>query len=110
MRNNALLLLFMIPMTLRPVVAQNSIMLQGTVQGLDGFPLSEAHVVDIESHEGTITDARGAFSLSVPDTSAVLRISHVGYHPLFKALPRSNWSGESTSRLSAAPPCSVPQR
>ena len=55
--------------------------LVGTVSSSNGKSLTNAHVLDLNSRKGTVTDELGKFVLSVADSGTVLRISHVGYQP-----------------------------
>ena len=50
----------------------------GTVSDPDGNPLAGAGVVIKGTHSGTTADANGAWSLTVPDRSAVLEFSYLG--------------------------------
>lgn len=65
-------------------VAQQTII--GTVSSEFGEPLSNAHVLDIQSRNATVTDTYGKFELSVADSGTTLRISHVGFKPVLKEI------------------------
>ena len=52
----------------------------GTVTGTDGLPVSGVSVQVKGSGAGTSTDSSGNFSLSVPNSSATLILSSVGYN------------------------------
>src|SRR5690348_2657548 len=51
----------------------------GTITSTDGTPLPGATVVIKGSANGTTTDADGKFNISVPDNSAILLVSFIGY-------------------------------
>lgn len=68
------------------VVQAQETSLSGTVQTGNGDALEGAHIIDIASRKATITDSNGAFQLSVADSGAVLRVSHVGYRPMLDTL------------------------
>jgi len=67
---------------------QNAITIQGSVLGADMLSVSNAHIMDIDARKGTVSDAFGKFQLSIPDTGAVLRISHVGHHPILHTISK----------------------
>lgn len=67
---------------------QNSITIYGAVVGSDMLAVSNAHIMDIDARQGTVSDALGKFQLSIPDTGAVLRISHMGYHPILHTISK----------------------
>ncbi|HWB92373.1 MAG TPA: SusC/RagA family TonB-linked outer membrane protein, partial [Puia sp.] len=58
---------------------QAPVLLHGVISAPGGIPLAGANVVVKGSHQGTITDDQGKFSLSVPPGS-VLVVSRIGYH------------------------------
>jgi len=60
------------------VLAQNATM-SGNVKGPDGLPLSGASVVVEGTKRGTVTDANGNFSISVPPGNYTIVISYVGF-------------------------------
>ena len=62
------------------IQAQRQHTISGTVvcQG-SGEPLICATVVDVRSGKGTVTNANGRFSLTLPEDSVAFRVSYVGY-------------------------------
>ncbi len=62
--------------------AQQERTITGTVQSKDGTPLLGANVVVKNSTRGTITDARGNFTLDVNEDDETIVISYVGYESL----------------------------
>jgi hypothetical protein len=70
------------------VFGQQSITVVGSVRGSDMLLLSNTHIMDIDSRKGTVSDDLGRFWLSIPDTGTVLRISHVGYHPILHTISK----------------------
>src|SRR5215210_6848294 len=56
-------------------------MISGIIKNQQGSPVQGASVSVKGSKASTVTDANGAFSLSVPDTSSTLAFSYVGYAP-----------------------------
>lgn len=65
---------------------QQSVRIIGKVVGPNDWSLSNAHLVDVLSGEGVITDSYGQFHINVSDTGTVLRVSHMGYHPLLTSI------------------------
>src|SRR5687767_5921108 len=66
------------------LVAGASVMAQHTVSGrvtssVDGAPLPGVSVLVKGTTTGTSTDADGRFSIGVPDNSAVLVLSFIGF-------------------------------
>jgi len=64
-----------------PLRAQSNIAVTGSVKNEKGEPIDFASVKVSGTDKGTVTDARGVFSISVPAGSRLL-ISHVGYDSL----------------------------
>jgi TonB-linked SusC/RagA family outer membrane protein len=56
-------------------------MISGVIKNEQGNPVEGASVSVKGSKAATLTDANGAFSLSVPDGSSALTVSYVGYAP-----------------------------
>ncbi len=65
--------------------AQNQ-QITGSVLSIDGKPITNAHVLDINSRQATATDQWGIFQLSVADSGTVLRVSHVGFRPVLYSM------------------------
>lgn len=86
MRTVSLLLLATMMMVVQSASGQNSVRVSGKVVGPDDWSLSNAHIVNVFSGEGVVTDSYGNFHISIPETGAVLRVSHVGYHPWLEHL------------------------
>ncbi|WP_257658478.1 SusC/RagA family TonB-linked outer membrane protein [Parapedobacter lycopersici] len=65
---------------LEPLPAIQDVRITGSVVDADGRPLQGASVnVKGNASAGTLTDAEGLFSLTVPSTNVTLHISYVGY-------------------------------
>lgn len=60
-------------------IAVTDIRISGKVTGQNGEPLAGVSVAVKGTNNGTTTDAAGNYSLSVPNKSAVLVFSYVGY-------------------------------
>ena len=58
---------------------QKGITVRGTVTDRQGEPIAGANVVLQGTQKGTMTDMDGRFSLEVPSTRSVLRVSFIGY-------------------------------
>lgn len=65
----------------------------GTITSADGETLSNAHIIDVNSREATISDALGAFAINVADTGTVLRVSHVGFKPVLQSVSTNDYFG-----------------
>lgn len=65
-------------------IAQQTI--SGIVENGNSKPISNAHVLDINSRKAVATDQLGQFELSIADTGTVLRISHVGHRPVLQTI------------------------
>ena len=64
------------------IQAQRQHTISGTVISLSsGEPLICATVADVRSGKGTVTNANGRFSLTLPADTVRLRVSYVGYQP-----------------------------
>src|SRR5262245_36646843 len=61
------------------VQAQGDRTLTGTVRDNNGLLLPGVNVTIKGTAEGTITDAAGRFSLSIPDQGAVVHFSFIGF-------------------------------
>lgn len=68
----------------------------GTINDGGGKPLSNAHILDVESRNATVTDGFGKFQLAVADTGTTLRVSHIGFRPLLRAVPPLDYYTSST--------------
>jgi Ca-activated chloride channel homolog len=63
----------------------------GTVSEAEtSLPLIGATVTLIGTHSGSITDANGKYSITVPDKGAKLRFSYIGYETVEKQVKASN--------------------
>lgn len=60
------------------VVQQNTVTMKGTVVDENGYPIIGASVVEKGTHNGTVTDLDGNYSLTVKH-GAYLTISYLGY-------------------------------
>jgi len=65
---------------------QQNVRIIGKVVGPNDWSLSNAHVVNLLLGEGVTTDNYGTFHINIADTGTVLRVSHVGYHPLLTSI------------------------
>jgi len=70
--------LFTIFLTL-PVLFGQSVTINGRVQTSQGQPVAMANISLPHTTIGTVTDAQGNFTLSIPDSITQLTISHVRY-------------------------------
>ncbi|MBO4773292.1 MAG: carboxypeptidase-like regulatory domain-containing protein, partial [Bacteroidales bacterium] len=62
------------------IQAQRQHTISGTVVSRSsGEPLICATVVDVRSGKGTVTNANGRFSLTLPADTVAFRVSYVGY-------------------------------
>ncbi|HYG40995.1 MAG TPA: SusC/RagA family TonB-linked outer membrane protein [Cytophagales bacterium] len=62
------------------IVTVRELQIKGKVTGEDGLGLPGVSVVVKGSTVGTVTDAEGAYTLTVPDGTAVLVFSFIGYN------------------------------
>lgn len=60
-------------------IEQQQITINGTVTDDQGEPLPGVNVVIKGTTSGTVSDADGKFSISIPDRNAVLLFSYIGY-------------------------------
>ena len=60
-------------------VTQQNIAITGTVSDDYGDPLPGVYVIIKGTGTGTVTDADGNYSVTVPDKSAVIQFSYIGY-------------------------------
>ena len=76
---NRLLLLFSALFMLAVSVSAQTRTVKGTVTSADnGEPLIGATVMTVGGHDGVSTDIDGHFSLTIPESVKVLRVSYVG--------------------------------
>ncbi len=81
MRRHILLLLLLLPTLLR---AQT---VSGTVtDAASGETLIGATILDEQSGKGTVTNAYGRYTLTLPGDSAYLRISYIGYRTIHQTM------------------------
>lgn len=67
--------------------AQNQ-RISGTVVDENGYPLRGAHVLAVESRQGTVAGNDGRFHLALPSGGRVLlRATHLGYAPETREIP-----------------------
>jgi len=76
-----LLCFLLIPVLAVSISNAQTYELIGNVTSLNGSPLSNTHILDLNSRKGTVTDQFGKFVLSVADSGTTLRVSHVGFRP-----------------------------
>ena len=82
MHRQLILLLLLIPLGIR---AQHTV--SGTITDkATGETLIGATVLDTRSGKGTTTNANGRYSLTLKDSEATLRITFVGYEPIYDTL------------------------
>jgi TonB-linked SusC/RagA family outer membrane protein len=62
-----------------PAIAQNKVITGKVTDARDGSPLTGVSVLARGTSAGTTTDAKGNFSLSVPQSTTLLTISYIGY-------------------------------
>ena len=60
-------------------IVQQGIVITGTVTDEAGVPIPGVSIVIKETRLGTVTDTNGRYSITVPDSNAVLEFSFVGY-------------------------------
>ena len=74
------------------VVQAQSYTISGSVlDSVSGETLISATIMDLRSGKGTLTNAQGRFSLTLPSDSVQLRVTYVGYETLFETFQlRSN--------------------
>ncbi len=60
-------------------VVEDPIRITGRITDKDGLPLPGATIIDLKSKRGVISNADGNYSIPVPDSTSVLRISFVGF-------------------------------
>jgi TonB-linked SusC/RagA family outer membrane protein len=68
--------------------SQNRVKIQGLVKTVDGAPLPGASVKVKDSKQATVTDNKGAFSITV-DNGKLLLINYLGYQPQAYAAKKS---------------------
>lgn len=79
--------LFLLCLLLTPLLCFAQHTVSGTVTDqASGETLIGATILDQGSGKGTTTDANGRFSLTLKGDSALLRITYVGYEPLYDTL------------------------
>ncbi|RLC55715.1 MAG: hypothetical protein DRH89_07135 [Candidatus Cloacimonadota bacterium] len=60
--------------------------LQGIVKSIDGISISKAHIINLSSRMGTITNKEGTFEL-LANKSDIIQISSVGFKTLIYVIP-----------------------
>lgn len=80
-------------------MAQETVRVLGRVVAPNGWSLDGAHIMNVGIHEGVVTDARGFFRMDITDEGALLRISHVGYHPELVSITSETIEEEGGSPL-----------
>lgn len=78
---------------------QQTVRIIGKVVAPNDWSLSNAHVVDVLLGEGVTTDNYGVFHINIADTGTVLRVSHVGYHPLLTSITPDMIAAQENSIL-----------
>ncbi|MDD4515831.1 TonB-dependent receptor [Massilibacteroides sp.] len=74
------------PLLAQDAASQNSLVISGTVTDEIGEPLPGVNVIQKDTHQGTITDLNGKYTITVPNKNVVLVFSYIGYIPQeFKA-------------------------
>ena len=77
--NLILLLLGIFLFATLPLSAQTKVQIKGTVVDESGDPLPGAAILTKDGKRGGITDANGAFEISILPSDAVLEVSYLGY-------------------------------
>jgi iron complex outermembrane receptor protein len=62
-----------------PAMAQNKTVTGKVTDSKDGSPLTGVSILAKGTSIGTVTDANGAFRLSVPESAATLVVTYIGY-------------------------------
>jgi hypothetical protein len=103
--NKTLVLLLLSAMLMHAQWAhgQQNVRIIGKVVGPNDWSLSNAHVVDVLLGEGVTTDNYGVFHINIADTGTVLRVSHVGYHPLLTSITPDMIAAKEGGRGEAHP-------
>ncbi len=81
-RFNVVFLLVLLAASVGTLFAQQDVTVSGTVSDAKGETLPGVNVVVKGTGTGTVTDFDGKFSLPVPNRSAVLQFSYIGFTPL----------------------------
>ena len=68
-----------IPVPPPPQVEEQQQVITGTVTDAEGVPLPGTSIVIKGTHQGTVTDANGAYSLQVPNENVTLVFSFIGF-------------------------------
>lgn len=78
-RNGSLILLLLLCFT-QVAFAQNKTVKGEVISSIDNLPIIDAFVVVVGNQSiGTLTDANGQFSLSVPETATQVQVSYLGH-------------------------------
>lgn len=82
----------LLALLLTPLAAWSQHTISGTItDAATGETLIGATVLDLPSGKGTTTNVNGRFSLTLKSAQAILRVTFVGYEPIYDTLPlRSN--------------------
>ena len=79
--------IFMLLLALAPLVAMAQHTISGTViDQSTGETLIGATIFETHSGKGTTTDANGRYTLTLKDSNVKLRITYVGYEPIFDSM------------------------
>src|SRR3982074_3639248 len=62
-----------------PAMAQNKTVTGKVTDSKDGSPLTGVSILAKGTSIGTVTDANGAFRLSVPKSASTLVVTYIGY-------------------------------
>src|SRR4051812_5313669 len=81
MRKKTIFFLLVILCSFPLLVISQSRLITGRVTNQNGEPLPSASVLIKGSNNGVSADETGRFSLNVPDNSAVLVVSSIGFAP-----------------------------
>ena len=80
--------LFLLLLLLAPLAALGQHTISGTITDeATGETLIGATILDTHGGKGTITNVNGRYSLTLKETTATLRITYVGYEPVFDTFP-----------------------
>ena len=80
--------LFMLLLLLSPTLLWAQHTVSGTITDQStGETLIGATVLDTRSGKGTITNSNGRYTLTLKGNEALLRITFVGYEPIYDTVP-----------------------